>query len=207
MEFLLLKAASAPPPIKMAHKIVLAILEESTTLLSHLCQSMPLLAIAPQHSMELSRELATAVSLMLSTCKQDKYALLVAMHPAVYAVDLSMVLFQIAIATAASSSMLLPQIFQLTPQIAPASSKLTQLWHHWMQPTQPMALLWDPFLEVNAHAALEKLIWSDRSTNVLHPHNWLSATNASMSPMESEEPISATVSAPTLWILEAPLRS
>ena len=190
----------------MAHKIVLAILEESTTLLSHLCQSMPPLAIAPQHSMELSRELATAVSLMLSTCKQDKYALLVAMHPAACAVDLQMVLL-FAIATAASSSMLLPQIFQLTLQIAPASSKLTQLWHHWMQPTQPMALLWDPFLEVNAHAALEKLIWSDRSTNVLHPHNWLSATNASMSPMESEEPISATASAPTLWILEAPLRS
>jgi hypothetical protein len=80
--------------------------------------------------MEPSRELATAASLMLSTCKQDKYAQLVAMHPAVCAVDLSMVLFQIAIATAASSSMLLPQIFQLTPQIAPASSKLTQLWHH-----------------------------------------------------------------------------
>lgn len=124
-----MKAASAPPPIKMAHKIVLAILEESTTLLSHLCQSMPPLAIAPQHSMELSRELATAVSQMLSTCKQDKYALLVAMHPAACAVDLSMVLL-FAIATAASSSTLLPQIFQLTLQIAPASSKLTQLWHH-----------------------------------------------------------------------------
>jgi hypothetical protein len=130
MEFLQLKAASAPPPIKMAHKIVLAILEESTTLLSHLCQSMPPLAIAPQHSMELSRELATAVSQMLSTCKQDKYAQLVAMHLAVCAVDLSMVLFQIVIATAASSSMLLQQIFKLTLQIAPASSKLTQLWHH-----------------------------------------------------------------------------
>ena len=168
---------------------------------------MPLLAIAPLHSMELSRELATAASLMLSTCKQDKYAQLVAMHPAACAVDLSMVLLHYAIATAASSSMLLPQIFHLTLRIALASSKLTQPLHHWMHPTQPMVLLWDPSPEVNAHAALEKLIWSDRSTSAMHLHNWLSATNASMWPMEWEEPISATVSATTLWILGAPLRS
>ena len=141
MEFQLLKAASALPLVKMAPKFALAILEESTTLLSHLCQSMPLLAIAPQHSMELSRELATAASLMLSTCKQDKYAQLVAMHPAACAVDLSMVLLHYAIATAASSSMLLPQIFHLTLRIALASSKLTQPLHHLRHPTQPMVLL------------------------------------------------------------------
>lgn len=74
MEFQLLKAASAPLPVKMAPKFALAILEESTTSLSHLCLSMPLLATVPLLSMELSKELVTAASLMLSTCKQDKYA-------------------------------------------------------------------------------------------------------------------------------------
>jgi len=74
MEFQLLKAASAPLPVKMAPKFALAILEESTTSLSHLCLSMPLLATVPLLSMELSKELVIAASLMLSTCKQDKYA-------------------------------------------------------------------------------------------------------------------------------------
>ena len=73
MEFQLLKAASAPLPVKMAPKFALAILEESTTSLSHPCLSMPLLAIVLLLSMELSRELVTAAFLMLSTCKQDKY--------------------------------------------------------------------------------------------------------------------------------------
>jgi hypothetical protein len=122
-----LKAASAPPPIKMAHKIVLAIQEESTTSLSHLCLSMPLHAIVPQLSMEHSRELATAASLMLSTCRQDKSAQSVAMHQTAHALDLSMVLLLIAIATAVSSSMLLLQTFLLTPRIALVSSNLFQL--------------------------------------------------------------------------------
>jgi hypothetical protein len=74
MEFQLLKAASAPPLVKMAPKFALAILEESTTSISHPCLSMPRLAIVPLLSMELSKELVTAASLMLSTCKQDKYA-------------------------------------------------------------------------------------------------------------------------------------
>jgi hypothetical protein len=129
-EFLLLKAASAPPPIKMAHKIALAILEESTILLSHHCQSMLLNAIVPLLLMEHSRELATVASLMLSTCKQDRFAQLVAMHPAACVIALSMVLLLIVIATAASSSTLLWQISQLTLRIALVSNKLTQLLHH-----------------------------------------------------------------------------
>jgi hypothetical protein len=80
--------------------------------------------------MEHSRELATVASLMLNTCKQDKFAQLVAMHPAACVIALSMVLLLIVIATAASSSTLLRQIFQLTLRIALASSKLTQLLHH-----------------------------------------------------------------------------
>jgi len=87
-----LKAAGAPPPIKMAHKIALAILEESTISHSHPCPSMLLNAIVPLLSMELSRELATAASLMLSTCKQDRFALLAAMHQAACVIDPSMVL-------------------------------------------------------------------------------------------------------------------
>lgn len=93
MEFPLLKAASALPLIKMAPKIALVILEGSTTLISHPCQSMPLLATVLLLSMELSRELATAASLMFSTCRQDRYAQLVARHPAAYAIEHSTVLF------------------------------------------------------------------------------------------------------------------
>ena len=200
MEFQLLKAASAPLPVKMAPKFALAILEESTTSLSHPCLSMPLLAIVRLLLMELSKELVTAASLMLSTCKQDKYVQWIVMHQAACA-DLSMVLMLLVIATTASSSTQLPQIFQLTPKIALASSnlsRLTQPLHHWTELTQPMLLLWDLSPEVNAHAALEKLIWSDLLTSAkIDPHNWLSATNASISPMEWEDPISATVSAPT----------
>jgi hypothetical protein len=70
--------------------------------------------------------------------------------------------------------------------------------HHWTELTQPMLLHWDLSPEVNAHAAQERLIWSDLLTSAkIDPHNWLSATNASISPTEWEDPISATVSAPT----------
>jgi len=110
-EFLLLKAASAPQLIQMVPKFAIAILEESTISHSHPCPSMLLNAIVPLLSMELSRELATAASLMLSTCKQDRFALLAAIHQAACAIDPSMVLSLIVIATAASSSTLLPQIF------------------------------------------------------------------------------------------------
>jgi hypothetical protein len=54
------------------------------------------------------------------------------MHQAACA-ELSMVLMLLVIATTASSSTQLPQIFQLTRQIALASSnlsRLTQLLHH-----------------------------------------------------------------------------
>lgn len=92
MEFLLLRAASAPPVLKMAPKVALAILEELTTLLSHPCPSMLHLAIAPLLLMEHSKELATAVSLMLNTCRQDRFALLAVTHPAAFAIEPSMVL-------------------------------------------------------------------------------------------------------------------
>ncbi len=210
MEFQLLKAASAPPLVKMAPKFALAFLEESTTSFSHPCLSMPRLAIVPLLSMELSKELVTAASLMLSTCKQDNYAKRIVMHQAACA-DLSMALMLLVTATTASSSTQLPQIFQLTPKIALVSSNLSQLTqplHHWTELTQPMLLLWDLSPEVNAHAAQERLILSDLLTSAkIDPHNWLSATNASISPMEWEDPISATVSAPTSWTSGAPHRS
>jgi hypothetical protein len=114
MEFQLLKAASAPLLVKMAPKFALAFLKESTTIISQPCLSMPLLATVRLLSMELSRELVTAASLMLSTCKQDKCVQWIAMHQAACA-DLSMVLMPLVIATIASSSTQLPQIFQLNP--------------------------------------------------------------------------------------------
>jgi hypothetical protein len=80
--------------------------------------------------------------------------------------------------------------------------------HHWTELTQLMLLLWDLSPEVNALAALERLIWSDLLTSAkIDPHNWLSATNASILPMEWEDPISATVLVPTLWTSGAPHRS
>jgi hypothetical protein len=130
MEFQLLKAASALLLVKMALKFVLAFPEGSTTSFSHPCLSMPLLAIVPLLLMELSKELVTAASLMLSTCKQDSYAWRIVMHQAACA-DLSMVLINLVIATTASSSIQLPEIFQLAHQIALASSNLFRL-------TQPL---------------------------------------------------------------------
>jgi len=64
---------------------------------------MPPPATAHLKPMEQSRELATAASLMLSTCKQDRFALLAVMHPAAPAIELSME-HRTAIAIADSSS-------------------------------------------------------------------------------------------------------
>ncbi len=87
MDSPLLKAVNVLPLHQMASKIALATLEESTILSSPPSQSMPPLAIARPLSMELSREPATAASQMLSTCRQDRFALLAVMHPPVFAID------------------------------------------------------------------------------------------------------------------------
>ena len=149
---LLLNDAIVLPPNKMARKIALAILEDSTISLSHPWPSMLLNAIA-NHSMEPSRELATAVSLMLSTCRQDRCAQSISMHPAAIALSLSfLLLLKIAIAKTASSSITLPPISLLNPQIVLASKAI--LLH-------PLELL----PKAHAAAAQESLIWSDHSVH------------------------------------------
>jgi len=87
----------------MECRAVLATQGESTILHSPLFLSMPPPATAHLKPMEQSRELATAASLMLSTCKQDRFALLAVMHPAAPAIELSME-HRTAIAIADSSS-------------------------------------------------------------------------------------------------------
>jgi Na+-translocating ferredoxin:NAD+ oxidoreductase RnfA subunit len=122
---------------------------------------MPLHAIVALFGTELSKDLVTAASLMLSICKQDKIVQRIVMHQAACA-DFSMVLMPLVIVTAASSSTQLPQIFQLNPKIALVTSNLCRL-------TQVLQL--SP--QNNAHAALEKLIWSDLLKSAkIDPRNW-----------------------------------
>ena len=199
MVFQLSKAASALL-LKMAPKAALAILEELTTSPSPPWLSMLHLATAPLPSMEHSRELATAAFPMLNTCRLDKFAQLVVMLPAAFAIAPLMVP-SIAIATAVSSSIQLPLMFLLKPHSAHASNSqshqatlLTLLLDQWMERTQPISLPQLLFQEANALAALERPISSDRSVNVkIELHLWLSAANASTSPMELGEPINAPV--------------
>jgi Na+-translocating ferredoxin:NAD+ oxidoreductase RnfA subunit len=125
MEFQLLKAASASFLVKMVPKFAVAFLEDSTTF-SETCLSMPLHAIVALFGTELSKDLVTAASLMLSICKQDKIVQRIVMHQAACA-DFSMVLMPLVIVTAASSSTQLPKIFQLNPEIALVTSNLCRL--------------------------------------------------------------------------------
>jgi len=87
----------------MECRAALATQGESTILHSPLFLSMRPPATAHLNSIEPSRELATAASLMLSICKQDRFALLVVMHPAAPAIELLME-HRTAIASADSSS-------------------------------------------------------------------------------------------------------
>lgn len=98
--------ASAPPRLVwMVPKFVLAFQRGWTTLFSQPWQSMPRLAGVPLTSSKISSlYLATAASLTLSTYIKDRFVQLIEMHPAAFAVEQPTVLFQIAIATPASSS-------------------------------------------------------------------------------------------------------
>lgn len=160
MESPLLKAANALLLHQMAFKIALAILKESTISCSPPSQSMQPLAIARPLLMELSREPATAASPMLSTCRQDRFAQLAVMLPPVFATS-PMDLIWIAIAWAASSSIMSRPIFVSAPQLAHASSSLlTQLLGPLTLPTLPPMQL-PPYPEATALAAQERLISSD----------------------------------------------
>lgn len=98
-------------------------------------------------------------------------------------------------------------IFALAPQLAPASSSLlTQLLGLLTLLTLAPMLL-PPYPEATALAAQERLNSSDPlDLAELASNLWLSAINASMSPMESEDPTSAIASASISWITEAQSR-
>jgi hypothetical protein len=66
---------------------------------------MPRPAGVPLASSKISTlYLATAASLTLSSYRKDRFVQLIEMHPAAFAIKQPMALFQIAIATPASSS-------------------------------------------------------------------------------------------------------